>query len=255
MTTLIMQQTRQWLKTSKNPLAIILFRQIKRLRAIEIPAPKFILMPLYSAYCGCRNLFSELTRIVWWTPLFKGRLNHVGNNLYLYGGLPFISGPVVINLGDNCRVSAHTTFSGRSSAPQAPELHIGNNVDIGWMTTIAVGRKVDIGNNVRIAGRALLAGYPGHPLQVKARALGLPETNDQVGDIILEDDVWLATGVSVNAGVRIGKGTIVAMGSVVTHDLPAMVLAGGVPAKIIRQLDNIDHSIVNDSIRVQRDDA
>ena len=105
------------------------------------------------------------------------------------------------------------------------------------MTTIAVGSRIKIGNNVRIAGRTLLAGYPGHPLDAQARAAGLPETDAQVEDIVLEDDVWLATGVSVMAGVNIGKGTVVAAGSIVTRDLPAGVLAGGNPARVIRPLN------------------
>jgi acetyltransferase-like isoleucine patch superfamily enzyme len=134
-------------------------------------------------------------------------------------------------------VSGQTTISGRSTAPDTPELTVGNNVDIGWQTTIAVGRRVVLGDNVRIAGRAFLAGYPGHPLDPADRAAGLPETEDQVGDIVLEDDVWLATGVSVMAGVRIGRGTVVAAGSVVTRDLPAGVLAGGMPARVIRPLE------------------
>ncbi|MDX2321093.1 MAG: acyltransferase, partial [Moritella sp.] len=46
----------------------------------------------------------------------------------------------------------------------------------------------------------------------------------------------LATGVSVMAGVTIGEGTIVAAGSIVTHDLPAGVLAAGIPAKVIKSL-------------------
>jgi acetyltransferase-like isoleucine patch superfamily enzyme len=113
---------------------------------------------------------------------------------------------------------------------------VGNNVDIGWQTTIAVGRSIEIGNNVRSAGRAFLAGYPGHPIDAAARATGAPDTEDQIGDIVLEDDVWLATGVTVSAGVRIGRGTIVAAGSVVTKDLPPGVLAAGVPARVVRQL-------------------
>ncbi len=238
MAALSMQQTRQWLKTSKNPLAIILHRHLRALLQLAVPAPRFVFSPLYFAYCSLRTLVTTLTRILWWTPLLKGRLDKFGRNLNLFGGLPFISGSLRISMGDNCRVSGHTTFSGRNSAQQVPELLIGNNVDIGWMTTIAVGRRVEIGNNVRIAGRTLLAGYPGHPLDAAARAAGLPETDAQVGDIILEDDVWLATGVSVTAGVCIGQGTVVAAGSVVTRDLPPRVLAGGVPAKIIRQLDN-----------------
>lgn len=232
-----LHQTKQWLKTSRHPAARSLFKQLKALRLFEIPAPRFVVAPLYSTYCALRSLVTTMTRLFFWTPLLKGRLDQVGKNLYLYGGLPYISGPVRIKLGDNCRVSGHTTFSGRTCAAQPPELTVGNNVDIGWMTTIAVGRRVEIGNNVRIAGRTLLAGYPGHPLDAGARAAGLAETDDQVGDIILEDDVWLATGVSVMAGVRIGQGSIVAAGSVVTKDLAPMVLAGGIPARVIRSLD------------------
>ena len=141
----------------------------------------------------------------------------------------------VIDIGNHCRISGQTTFSGRTASQTAPELIIGNNVDVGWMTTIAVGSKVILGNNVRIAGRAFLAGYPGHPIDAEDRAQGLPDTDDQVGDIVLEDNVWLATGVSVMAGVTIGRGSIIAAGSVVTKDIPAGVLAAGIPAKVIKK--------------------
>jgi len=237
MTTISLHQTKQWLKTSNSPIAKALFRQLKVIHTFEIPYPRFLLVSFYAIYKNTQSLISELTRTFWWTPLFKGRLNSFGKNLYLYGTLPYISGPIQIQLGNNCRISGQTTFSGRTCAKQAPTLTIGNNVDIGWTTTIAVGQHVCIGNNVRIAGRAILAGYPGHPINPEDRAKGLPDTDDQVGDIILEDDVWLATNVSVIGGVRIGKGTIVATGSVVTKDLPPMVLAGGVPARVIRHLD------------------
>lgn len=238
MKTLTLNQTKQWIKTSPHPIAKIIFAQLKKLISFELPAPKLILRPAYLIYQFGVQLFHTLTRVIIWTPLLKGRLHKVGKNINLYGGLPFISGPVQITMGNDCRVSGQSTFTGRSCAINPPQLILGNNIDIGWMTTIAVATRVQLGDNVRIAGRALLAGYPGHPVDPKARAMGLPENDDQVGDIVLEDDVWLATGVSVMAGVRIGHGTIVAAGSVVTHDLPAMVLAGGVPAKVIRPITN-----------------
>jgi len=240
MKTMSINQTKQWLKTSQSPVAQFIFVQLKKIINIELPAPQFLLRSAYFIYQIFNTLLSSIMRIVVWTPLFKGRLERVGRNLNLYGGLPYVSGPLRIIINNNCRISGHSTFTGRSSAASKPILLLGDNIDIGWMTTIAVGSRVEIGNNVRIAGRALLAGYPGHPIDPKARALGAPETDDQVGAIVLENDVWLATGVSVMAGVRIGQGTIVAAGSVVTHDLPAMVLAGGVPAKIIRHLTVTD---------------
>jgi acetyltransferase-like isoleucine patch superfamily enzyme len=240
MKTLTLNQTKKWLKTSKNPFVKIIFTQFKKLMNVELPAPQFMLRSFYYCYQISKTILTNLTRILFWTPLLKGRLEKVGNNLNLHGGLPYISGPLRIFIGDNCRVSGQSTFTARCSSKTPPILILGNNIDIGWMTTIAVGNLVVIGNNVRIAGRALLAGYPGHPIDPKARALGQPDTELQVGDITLEHDVWLATGVSVMAGVCIGHGTIVAAGSVVTHDLPPMVLAAGIPAKVIHTLVTAD---------------
>ena len=242
MITTTLNQTKQWLKNSDNAIASYLLEIIKSIRQIELPAPQFIFTPLYYTYTATGDLFSSLMRIFWMTPLFKGRANKVGRRLNLFGGLPFISGSLEINVGDDCRISGRTTFSGRTSTGQIPVLNIGNNVDIGYMTSIAVAQHVVIGNNVRIAGRSLLAGYPGHPIDRKARAAGFPDTDDQIGNIIIEDDVWLATGVSVMSRVRIGRGTIVAARSVVTHDLPPMVLAGGIPARVIRQLEPADQN-------------
>ena len=227
---------RQWVKRREHPLADFAYRLATSLRGAAIPTVPLIHRPLWALHLGIRNGISEALRIFWYTPLFQARLVRPAPQLYLYGGLPTVMGSLEIEIGAGTRVSAQTTFTGRTAGAITPRLHVGSNVDIGWQTTIAVGRRVTLGNNVRIAGRALLAGYPGHPLDAAARAAGLPDTDDQVGDIELEDDVWLATGVTVSAGVRIGRGTVVAAGSVVTHDLPAGVLAGGVPARMIRHL-------------------
>jgi acetyltransferase-like isoleucine patch superfamily enzyme len=54
--------------------------------------------------------------------------------------------------------------------------------------------------------------------------------------IIIEDDVWLGSGVVVTDGVRIGHGSVVAAGAVVTEDVAAQTLVGGVPARPIRDL-------------------
>ncbi|WP_232325882.1 acyltransferase [Spirosoma montaniterrae] len=53
------------------------------------------------------------------------------------------------------------------------------------------------------------------------------------GDVIIEDHVWVASRVTILPGVRIGRGSVIASGAVVTKDVPPMSIAGGVPAKII----------------------
>ncbi|MCJ8297315.1 MAG: hypothetical protein MJK13_00050 [Pseudomonadales bacterium] len=174
--------------------------------------------------------------------MFKSRLAEQCTQLYLYGGMPLIMGPLQIRVGHQCRINGQTTFCGRYNSTVAPWLIIGDNVDISWQTTITVGTQVIIGNNVRIAAKGFLAGYPGHPIDPQDRARGLADTEEQIGAIVLEDDVWLASNVTVLANVTIGAGTVVATGSIVTKDLPAGVLAAGVPAKIIKSLLETNHS-------------
>jgi acetyltransferase-like isoleucine patch superfamily enzyme len=68
------------------------------------------------------------------------------------------------------------------------------------------------------------------------RAQGAGDREEDVGDIILEKDVWLGTNVTVCPNVTIGQGTVVGTGSVVTKSLPPFVVAAGNPAKVIKQL-------------------
>lgn len=227
---------KSWVKAQETPLSRSVYRLAKALRGASVPSLRCVHGPLYALDCTTRNLINNVVRMLWTTPLFQSRLVNTAPRLFLYGGMPLVLGRVDISIGADCRVSGQTTISGRSSNVINPLLVIGRNCDIGWQTTIAVGTRICIGDNVRIAGRAFLAGYPGHPVDAQARAAGAADSEDQIGDIVLEDDVWLATGVTVLAGVRIGRGAIIGAGSVVTKDVPAFALAAGVPARVIRQI-------------------
>lgn len=237
-----MQTVKNWLKHSPSPLARWLMRSINAVRFAQCPTLTVLHKPLYWLHVNGRNLIASICRWLYWTPLFKTRLSHCGKRFYLYSGMPLVLGPLDISIGDNSRMSGISTLCGRSCAQQTPQLIIGDNVDVGWQNTLAVGRRIVLGNNVRLAGKVFLAGFPGHPLAAEARAQGLPENDDQVGDIILEEDVWLATGVMVMAGVTIGRGSVVAAGSVVTRDIPAGVVAAGVPARVVRGIPACDRS-------------
>jgi len=227
---------RQWVKARRHPLARALYGLAQEGRTAALPVVPGVHSALYHACEAVNGGLAALRRVLWDTPLFLSQVEGRPRRLLLYGGRPMLIGPLSIQIGEGSRISGQTTFTGRG-ASHKPRLVIGSNCDIGWQTTIAVGTEVCIGNNVRIAGRAFLAGYPGHPLDAGDRAAGLPDLDHQCGAIILEDDVWLATQVTVSAGVRIGRGTIVAAGSVVTKDLPPFVLAGGVPARVLRSLE------------------
>ncbi len=241
MSTYSIYSVKQWLKSSEHPLARQSFGMLRWLRLIELPAPRVLYRPIYELHRVLSGFFSATCRVLYWTPLFKSRCEKSGKRLYLFGGMPYVSGRLRIRHGDNCRISGQTTFSARAASKRSPELIIGDNVDIGWMSTIAVAGKVRLGNNVRMAGRVFIAGYPGHPVDAADRAAGKPDLDQQTGDVIIEDDVWVATGVTILPKLRIGKGSIIATGSVVTHDIPANVIAGGNPARVIKSLPDPDN--------------
>ena len=228
----------QHLKQSDSQFAKHLLKFAKRLYFFELPRCRWLFSPLNRLVSALALGVEAVGRIFFYTPRFKAVLSNDPRGIYLYSGMPQVLGSLKITVGDNTRISGISTFSGRSATQPTPELVIGSNVDIGWQNTIAVGTKVVIEDNVRLAGRVHLAGYPGHPVEPQARAMGLPDLDAQAKDIILQQDVWLATGVTVLAGVTIGKGSIIAAGSVVTKDIPAGVLAGGNPARVIKSLES-----------------
>ncbi|TDX01774.1 acyltransferase [Dinghuibacter silviterrae] len=74
-----------------------------------------------------------------------------------------------------------------------------------------------------------------------------PQSNlfsSRSGDVVIEDYVWIASRVTILPGVRIGRGSVIASGAVVTKDIPPMSIAGGVPAKVIGQrTSTLDYTI------------
>jgi acetyltransferase-like isoleucine patch superfamily enzyme len=227
---------RHWAKRGETPAARFVMNAATTLRGARVPVIRPLHRALFAGQGALREAIAQAARIAWWTPLFLSRVETPAPGLRLDGGMPQVLGPLRLRIGRDCRINGRTTFSARPSTEPAPLLEIGDNVGISWLTSISVGTRVVLGDNVRIAQRCFLAGYPGHPLDADDRAAGLPCTESQIGDIVLERDVWLGTGVMVMPGVRIGRGTVVAAGSVVTRDLPPYVVAGGMPAKVIREL-------------------
>ncbi len=55
----------------------------------------------------------------------------------------------------------------------------------------------------------------------------------------IANDVWIGANAIILHGVTIGEGAVIAAGAVVTHDIPAWAIAGGVPARIIKYRKNV----------------
>jgi acetyltransferase-like isoleucine patch superfamily enzyme len=170
--------------------------------------------------------------------MFKSQIKGEKKRLKLYSGIPLILGNLEITLGNDVNLSGITTFCGRFSDKRIPKLIIGNNVDIGWQNSFSIGDEIIIEDDVKLAGKVFLAGYPGHPIDMIDRAKNKPDLEEQIGNIVLKKGSWIGTGTTILAGVTIGKGSIIGASSVVTRDIPENVLAAGNPAKVIKKINN-----------------
>ena len=93
-----------------------------------------------------------------------------------------------------------------------------------------------IGENAFIGPKCVLA-CAGHPVNSEQRRT---EALTQSKPIHIGNNVWLGASVTIIGGVTIGDGSVIAAGAVVTKDIPAGVVAGGVPCKVIRQITEAD---------------
>lgn len=104
--------------------------------------------------------------------------------------------------------------------------------------------QVQIGSNVFFGPNCTIA-TPVHPMcaeqrRIRKRNDGTMYNYEYAKPVTIEDDCWLASDVTVCGGVKIGKGSVIGAGSVVTRDIPANVFAAGNPCRVIRKITKDD---------------
>jgi acetyltransferase-like isoleucine patch superfamily enzyme len=172
----------------------------------------------------------------YWKPLFTQYLDSPPKHLNLTVSMPYVIGNPSIKVGDYCTINGRMVIIARTNQSTRPRLSIGNHVFIGFNSAFFIGNDIEIGDHCLISEGCILRGYSGHPLDPEARKAGLPDEESKIGRIVLENNVWLCQDVKINPGVRIGENSVIATGSIVTKDIPANVLAGGIPAEVIKKL-------------------
>jgi len=189
---------RTWFQTD---LKLVSFKVTKSsyLYAFMIRSVKIILVAFWN------YLFNQwLMHIPFYTVrhfFISRQLHQLGQRTSVLRGLEVRKGKN-ISIGNNCVLNKNVLLDGRGG-----KLIIGNNVDIAQETNIWT-LEHDVHDDYH---------------------------QDKGGNVIIEDYVWIASRVTILPGVIIGKGAVVASGSVVTKDVPAMSIVGGVPAKVIGQ--------------------
>jgi maltose O-acetyltransferase len=94
---------------------------------------------------------------------------------------------------------------------------------------------VTVGADCQVASRVQFITAT-HPIDPHVRRIGW----ETAKPITVGDNVWLSSGVILCPGVTIGDDTVVGAGAVVTRDLPAGVVAMGVPARVVREISERD---------------
>ena len=109
-------------------------------------------------------------------------------------------------------------------------IELGHKTYINHDSEIRCREHISIGNNVSIAYNVLIQDSDYHTM-CDEKGNEKPQTLP----IVIEDDVWIGANAIILKGVTLGKGCVVAAGSVVTKSAPAHSLIGGNPARIIKQ--------------------
>jgi len=103
------------------------------------------------------------------------------------------------------------------------DIRIGQRVFINQCCTLYDMGGVDIADRVMIGPNVNII-TTSHPLELSR-------------PIVIEKNVWIATGATIIGGVTVGENSVVAAGAVVTKDVPPNSVAAGVPARVIRSLE------------------
>lgn len=130
--------------------------------------------------------------------------------IFTYNSNNFFENNIYIGKGNNIKIDEHC--------------QINENV---FIQGAKIGKFVMIAPNVSI----LNSTHNFDRIDIPMIKQGALKQNNPV----IEDDVWLGRNVTVLPGVKIGKGSVVAAGAVVTKDIEQFSIVGGVPAKIIKK--------------------
>ncbi|WP_236061585.1 sugar O-acetyltransferase [Actinacidiphila acididurans] len=114
-------------------------------------------------------------------------------------------------------------------------VHIGDDFFGNVNLTFVDDVDIRIGNGVMIAPSVTLTttGHPVHP----ARRVDFGRFSEP---IVIEDKVWIGSNAVVLPGVRIGYGSVIGAGSVVSRDIPPMSVAVGTPCRVVRPITDED---------------
>ena len=191
-------------------------------------------------YCFFNKLYFRLIGIEY------GRNMYVFNKIYIKGqGKIKIGDDFVFTSGDAINPICRNIKGCFATMTKEASIVIGNNVGVS-SACIWAQKSITIGNNVNIGGDCLIMDTDSHPHNYLHRRrdyikeVGGDRYNAEIpcSPIVIEDDVWIGAQCQILKGVHIGARSVIAAGSIVTKDVPPDCVAAGIPAKVVKDLNN-----------------
>lgn len=153
--------------------------------------------------------------------LLRPRLTRCGHDLRVGPGFRMVRSPGSgVVLGSSVRLLNGVSFS--LDAPGAV-IMIGDGTYLNDRTRLHCRTQISIGSRCMLSWDVKIIDSDYH--QLEDRQVDAP--------IVIGDDVWIGSGAQVLKGVTIGDGAVVAAGALVSADVPARTLVGGVPARVL----------------------
>jgi acetyltransferase-like isoleucine patch superfamily enzyme len=172
--------------------------------------------------------------------------NGVGRNARVAGRM-FVENRGRIVIGDHLNINSSWVPTELLTGPQG-QILIGDDVLINFGTVIAASRGVTIGTGSMIGPHCIISDLD-VPEQASAAAA------EDARPVHIGRDVWLAGRVTVRPGVRIGDGAVIVAGSIVESDVPAHVMASGIPARLLPKLGAAPRPVAAQRAALEADDA
>ncbi len=159
--------------------------------------------------------------------ILKLRGCNVGRGVALFANTSIERYPGRVSLGDYAILKSGATICACNSDAT---IKIGERTTIGNYTFIFASMDIEVGKDCLIAPFCYLVDS-NHGTDKEHNINGQPLRSEAIS---IEDDVWLGARAIVLPGCRVGRGAVVAAGSVVTRDVPAYAIVGGSPARLIK---------------------
>ena len=184
-----------------------------------------------------RVTFALINRIValCYTRVMRSRFAAWGPRSRLGLGAKLVE-PQLIDVGGDVVLGEYSWLNAKDERrDRRPTLRIGDGTSIGRFAQINAWRSVTIGRNVLIADRVFISDADHNYSDAETPII--QQGDAFIGAVTLQDGCWIGIGAVILPGVTVGRNAVVAANAVVTKDVPARAVVGGIPAKIIKQLE------------------